>query len=251
MSNFNIVDETGKNREACELVNFSFESEKYCLYSVKRDNENYNIFISRLIDHGMGDIVLLDIEDTKKEEVKEMIKFIFKNPDIKSLKEVRIDVLDDISLYGVEKLLFKTYKSYMFSVKEELYNKVKRSFSKKNGDTTQFNFKSLMTKNNLKNIKLSDEGVNFREDMSQNVDEKGNLLFEGSKNDLDNVNNIIREIGIEKLNITNNDDLEKLFVKERIKTPNNDRGFASSNITILILGILSFVLITILLMLSF
>ena len=41
MSNFNIVDETGKNREACELVNFSFESVKYCLYSVWRDNENY------------------------------------------------------------------------------------------------------------------------------------------------------------------------------------------------------------------
>ena len=85
--------------------------------------------------------------------------------------------------------------------------------------------------------------------MSQKVNEKENLLFEGSKSDLEYAHDIIRKINIERLDINNNEDLEKLFVKERIKTP--DRGFVSSNITLLILGMLSFVLITILLMLSF
>ena len=149
MSNFNIVDETGKNREACELINFSFESVKYCLYSVRRDNENYNIFISKLFDHGMGNIELVNLEE-EKAEVKELAKFIFKNPDIKLLKDARIDVLEDISLYGIENLLFTTHKTYMFSVKEELYNKVKKAFSKKINDTVELNFNSLMNKNKLK-----------------------------------------------------------------------------------------------------
>ena len=250
MSNFNIVDETGKNREACELVCFSFESVKYCLYSVRRDNENYNIFTSKLIDHGMGNIELINLED-EKDEIKELVKFIFKNPDVKSLKEARIDVLEDISLYGVDNLLFTTHKTYMFSVKEELYNKIKKVFSDRVNDTVELNFNSLMNKNKLNTIRLSDEGVNFKTDMSQKVNEKDNLLFDGSKSDLDNAHDIIRKINIERLDINNNEDLEKLFVKERIKTPDRDRGFVSGNITLLILGMLSFVLITILLMLSF
>lgn len=250
MSNFNIVDETGKNREACQLVVFSFESEKYCLYSVKRDNENYNIFTSRLIDHGMGDIELINLED-EKDEIKELVKFIFKNPDIESLKSAKIDLIDDISLYGVDNLLFTTYKTYMFSVKEELYTKVKKTFSSRINDTVELNFNSLMNKNKLNTIRLSDEGVNFKSDMSQKVRENDNLLFEGTKLDLDNAHDIIRKINIEKLDINNHEDLEKLFVKEKIKTPNNDRGFISGNITIFILGILSFVLVAILLMLNF
>ena len=252
MSNFNIVDETGKNREACELLCFSFESVKYCLYSVRRDNENYNIFISKLIDHGIGNIELINLEE-EKEEVKELVKFIFKNPDVNSLKGARIDVLEDVSLYGVENLLFTTHKTYMFSVKEELYNKVKNAFSNRVNDTVELNINSLMNNNKdkLNTIRLSDEGVNFKTDMSQKINEKDNLLFEGSKSDLDNAHDIIRKINIERLDINNNEDLEKLFVKERIKTPNNDRGFISGNITLLILGILSFVLITILLMLNF
>lgn len=252
MSNFNIVDETGKNREAIKLVCFSFESVKYCLYSIRRDDENYNIFTSKLLDHGMGNIELINLEE-EKEDIKELIKFIFNNPDVKSLKNARIDVLDDISLYGVENLLFTTYKTYMFRVKEELYNKVKKAFSNRVNDTVELNFNSLMnnSKNKLNNIRLSEEGVNFKTDISQTVNEKENLLFEGGKKDLEHVENIIRKINIERLNINNNEDLEKLFVKERIKNPNNNRGFISSNISLLILGILSFVLITILLMLSF
>ena len=87
--------------------------------------------------------------------------------------------------------------------------------------------------------------------MSQKVNEKDNLLFEGSKSDLENAHDIIRKINIERLDINNHEDLEKLFVKEKIKTPNNNRGFINGNISLLILGILSFVLITILLMLNF
>lgn len=250
MSNFNIVDETGKNREACQLVVFGFESKKYCLYSVKRDNENYNIFTSKLIDHGLGDIELVNLEE-EKEEVKQLVKFIFNNPDVKKLKGARIDVFDEFSLYGVDNLLFTTYKTYMFSVKEDLYNNVKKAFSNRVNDTVELNFNSLMNKNKLKNIRLSDEGVNFKVDISQNINEKDNSLFEGTKSSLENAHDIIRRINIEKLDISNHEDLEKMFEDKKIKTPNNDRGFITGNITILILSILSFILVIILLMLNF
>lgn len=248
MSSFNIVDETGKNREAQEVLNFEFESDKYCLYSIRRDNENYNLFVSKIIDHGMGNVVLVDLNDDKKVEIDNIIRYIVKNPDVVILKKARINVLDDVSLYAVENLLFTSYKAYVFSVKEELYMKLKGAFIKKVNDTQQFNFGSLMSKSNLY---FSGENVNFNENVPQNINERDNILFEGNKNDLNKVQQVVKKINIEKLDINNNDDLENLFVKEKIKTPNSDRGFISSNITIFILGILSFVVLAILLMLNF
>ena len=152
---------------------------------------------------------------------------------------------------GVDNLLFTTYKTYMFSVKEDLYNNVKKAFSNRVNDTVELNFNSLMNKNKLKNIRLSDEGVNFKVDISQNINEKDNSLFEGTKSSLENAHDIIRRINIEKLDISNHEDLEKMFEDKKIKTPNNDRGFITGNITILILSILSFILVIILLMLNF
>ena len=248
MNSFNIVDETGKNREAQDILNFEFEGEKYCLYSIRRDNENYNLFISKIIDHGMGNIVLVNLNDDKKNEFDNIVRYIVQNSDIDSLKKARIKVLDDVSLFGVDNLLFTSYKAYVFSIKEELYSKLKKAFITKIDDTKQFNFSSLIDKSNLY---LNDESVNFKENIPQNVSERDNILFEGKKQDLDNVKDIIRKINIEKLDINNNEDLEKLFVKEKIKTPNNDRGFISSNITIFILGILSFIVVAILIMLNF
>ena len=253
MSSFNIVDETGKSREAQEVLNFEFESDKYCLYSIRRDNENYNLFISKIIDHGMGNIVLVDLNDDKKSELDNIVRYIVQNSDVDSLKKARINVLNDVSLYGVDNLLFTSYKAYVFSIKEEMYTKLKNAFVKKVNDTQQFNFGSLMNKSKVDAVtfSISDESVNFKENIPQNVSERDNILFEGNKDDLNNVKDIIRKINIERLDINNNEDLEKLFVKEKIKTPNNDRGFVSSNITIFILGILSFVVLAILLMLNF
>lgn len=248
MSSFNIVDQTGKLREAENIVNFDFESIKYCLYSVRRDDENYNLFVSKLLVHNLGDVELIDLEENEKNKINSVVNFIIDNDDINILKNAGIKIIENIVLYDAENLLFNTAKTYLFSLKFDILNKLKKRFGQKIGDTNQYSFNSLL---NNSNIKLNNDFVRFKSDVPQVVSEGTNILFEGSKKDLNVAKDIIKQITIEKLNVNSEEDLKNIFVKEKIKKPTKDSGFVTGNISLMILGILSFVLLSILLILNF
>ena len=73
-----LVDEHNINREAKVISMIELEGTEYVIYSIDRDEENANIFVSKLVKE--GDYLLLDeIQSTDVKEkidnvVKEMIK---------------------------------------------------------------------------------------------------------------------------------------------------------------------------------
>ena len=75
-----VIDEHGIDREANIICKFTVDSIDYVLYSIERDNENDNLFVSRLVNNNDGTSNMVNIEDSAEksrinEVVKEMITY--------------------------------------------------------------------------------------------------------------------------------------------------------------------------------
>lgn len=74
---FKVVDEEGIEHTAEVITAFSYKEKEYLVYSVDKDEENANIFVSRLVKDNEGYDVIEDIEDeTEREEVQNVVKEI-------------------------------------------------------------------------------------------------------------------------------------------------------------------------------
>ena len=81
MNKFMIKDENGVQREATLITVIESEGKKYAVYSIDRDNENVNVFISSLTTDQNGNNVLVDINDqNEKNKLIELVKNIIKLP---------------------------------------------------------------------------------------------------------------------------------------------------------------------------
>lgn len=73
-----LVDEHNINREAKIITIIEYEGTEYVVYSIDRDEENANIFVSKLVKE-VNHLLLDEIQSTDVKEkidnvVKEMIK---------------------------------------------------------------------------------------------------------------------------------------------------------------------------------
>ena len=75
-----LVDEHNINREAKIITMIEYEGTEYVVYSIDRDEENANIFVSKLVKE--GDHLLLDeIQSTDvKEKIDNVVKGMIKLP---------------------------------------------------------------------------------------------------------------------------------------------------------------------------
>lgn len=73
-----LVDEHNINREAKIITMIEYEDTEYVVYSVDRDEENANIFVSKLVKEGdyllLNEIQNIDVKEKIDNVVKEMIK---------------------------------------------------------------------------------------------------------------------------------------------------------------------------------
>lgn len=77
--NFRIEDEQGIVRDAELITIIDVEGKEYAIYSIERDEENTNIFVSGIEKGIDGKSKLVDITDAKeKEELDEITKEIIK-----------------------------------------------------------------------------------------------------------------------------------------------------------------------------
>lgn len=64
MENNFIISINGEMKEATSIINFTFNYNTYCVYSVDKDGENVEIYCGKIINH-----VLYDIEDEKEKAI--------------------------------------------------------------------------------------------------------------------------------------------------------------------------------------
>ena len=74
---FKVIDENNIENTAEVITAFSYKEKEYLLYSVDKDEENSNIFVSRLVKDSEGYDIIEDIEDdTERTEVQNKVKDI-------------------------------------------------------------------------------------------------------------------------------------------------------------------------------
>ncbi len=75
---FKIIDENNIERLAGIIGTFTYNNNEYLIYNIDRDNENTNIFVSRLVRDINGFDTIKDIEDPKERDiVKNMVRELF------------------------------------------------------------------------------------------------------------------------------------------------------------------------------
>ncbi len=75
---FKIIDENNIERLAGIIGTFTYNNNEYLIYNIDRDNENTNIFVSRLVRNVNGFDTIKDIEDPMERDiVKNMVRELF------------------------------------------------------------------------------------------------------------------------------------------------------------------------------
>lgn len=78
--NLKVVDEHNIDRDANILFAFDLEGSGYVSYSINRDEDNANIFLSKLIRNLDGSFSILDIDDSsEKTKLNEIVKVVITN----------------------------------------------------------------------------------------------------------------------------------------------------------------------------
>ena len=74
---FNVVDENGRESEAEVLTAFSYNEKDYIIFSIDKENETSDIFVSRLVKDNEGNDKIEDIEDEiERAEINKVVEEI-------------------------------------------------------------------------------------------------------------------------------------------------------------------------------
>lgn len=78
---FKITDEQNIEREANLITIFESDGKEYAIYSIDRDTETVNIFVSRVEKDAMGNDILKDIDNPEeKVKIDNIVKELIKLP---------------------------------------------------------------------------------------------------------------------------------------------------------------------------
>lgn len=81
MDDFIIRDENNVERTATLITVVESEGNDYVVYSIDRDQDNVNIFVSKLVKDSAGNDIIVDITDpNEKARLSELVKEIIKLP---------------------------------------------------------------------------------------------------------------------------------------------------------------------------
>ena len=131
-----VIDEHGIDREANVICKFTVDEKDYVLYSIERDSENDNLFVSKIINNNDETSNMVNIEDNMEKErinnvVKELITFSINTEerildgkvvlsDGKSVKISSVLVNKD-QIINVGKTYVTTVKKAVTKVSEDFY----------------------------------------------------------------------------------------------------------------------------------
>lgn len=73
--NVKVIDEHGIERDANIICKFTIDDNDYVLYSIERDNENDNLFVSKLVNNNDGTSSMVDIDnDVERTKINDVAK---------------------------------------------------------------------------------------------------------------------------------------------------------------------------------
>lgn len=128
--NIKVIDEHGIDRAASIMCGIDVDGTDYVIYSIKRDEENDNLFVSKLIKNNDGTSNMVNIEDSMEKSkladiVKKLITYSINNDADKTTGVVTLADGKEIKISGV---LFN--KEQNINVGKTYITTVKRAVTK-------------------------------------------------------------------------------------------------------------------------
>ena len=78
--NVKVIDEHNIDRDASVMFAFDLEGSEYVVYWISRDEDNNNVFVSKILKNIDGTNSMLNIDDDdKKKEIAEIVKTLVSN----------------------------------------------------------------------------------------------------------------------------------------------------------------------------
>lgn len=108
------------------ICSFKYGDNLYCVYAVKRDEENDNIFVSKLVKNSIGFAMDNNFIGGEKESLDGAINRILNKDTIKSLTENGIEILK-IEPTGINK--FSKDKCYVTTTKRSLIKECMQNYN--------------------------------------------------------------------------------------------------------------------------
>ena len=114
---YELIDEN-KNVKMMALIicTFTYGNKPYCLYSIERDKEEDNLFVSKVVKNSLGYTLDSNIKDDEKEALDNIIADFLSITSLDTLKEQGFE-LSNLKITGINK--FNEKKCYVTT-----YNKV-------------------------------------------------------------------------------------------------------------------------------
>lgn len=208
--NIKIVDEHGIDRIADVVCPIDVMGSDYIVYVIERDNENDNVFVSKLIKNIDNTSNLMNIEDTMEKEsisnlVKELITYAIDNESDKlSSKEI---VLNGKKIVVTSALINREQN---INVRKTYITTVKKSVSKVAKDFYDVDFSQKEKEEPVADVKPEVGPINTMpiEDIKLDIP---NILEPVTSNDSPNVMPVTDEVKLEVPNI------DKAVVSEKVK----------------------------------
>lgn len=100
------------------ITGINYGNELYVLYSIKRDNENDNLFISKVVKNSYGYVMDNNFSSGEKEAMDNVVASILNKDSFDKLKEsgitfVKDIVLDDINRFSVSNCYVTTFNKIL------------------------------------------------------------------------------------------------------------------------------------------
>ena len=127
--NIKIVDEHGIDRNANVMFAFGLSGSEYVTYWIERDEDNANIFVSKIIKNIDGTFNMLDIDDSmEKAKLSDIIKTLITtavNDEADKLSETFVTLVDGkrvdfIAVSFNKEQRINVQKTYITTVKKKL-----------------------------------------------------------------------------------------------------------------------------------
>lgn len=114
------VLDRGSNQKMMAMVmcGISYGNKKYLIYSIRRDEDEVNLFISKLIKSSYGYIMNFDFENGEKEAMALVIKRIMNREDKNKLESDGFIISKDVVLG--DELFFDVDKCYVSTILRSL-----------------------------------------------------------------------------------------------------------------------------------
>ena len=124
---YELIDENNNIKMMALIIcTFTYGNNPYCMYAIDRDNNDTNIFVSKLVTNSLGYTLDSNLSEDEKKALEDIIASFLSKESINSLKEKGFNITN-IKLNGINK--FNEKKCYITTYNKGILKEVMLNYN--------------------------------------------------------------------------------------------------------------------------